>query len=176
MTIKKMIATVILFGISNQLLAQEALSQKCYQAINPTVLTIDTDGPQMTGQATSAMLVYEYSEDQTSSDLQLGSAINIHAYSQSPKIYYTSGGIGYDNTRKLYAGDCDAGLVKAQFTENGKYVELRSEGYRGTALVLGECSNALLSFKQPLKLELLPDNTCKEELKMLLVLPEEDIQ
>lgn len=176
MSLKMSILALILVGTSNQLLAQEAPSPKCYNAKNPSDLTISIDFSQTTEKARSALLVYTGAETtESKKDSLVGSDINIHAFSQS--IYYTSLGIGYNQKYEMYVGDCNAGYIEAQFENEGHLLKLSSkDGYRGVALIKAVCSNATLKFDKPIEFEQLDDHTCKQQLNKLPVLPEQEIE
>lgn len=177
-----MFSIVIILSIfSNKLVAQQITSKKCYRASNPEVLTIFTDSnPEVKEEANSAMVVYEYIKNSSSpsdpatTTFTEDAVLNIQVFSSS--IYYTSFGISYYPDEKKFIGDCDAGTVAAQLLKNGRHLELTSEGYRGTALRVGECSNATLTFKKPLKLVELSDNVCKRKIADLPKLPEEEFE
>lgn len=175
---RKIVILIYLVVLSMQSFAQSISTQKCYQAKNPEALSISVDDTELNENATSAFVVLDSESLMTNQSKNIdslsGSALNIHAFSSN--IYYTSGGIGFDNERKIYAGDCDAGTVKATFSKDNTHLKLESEGYRGVAFILGECSNATLKFSKPLELVELSKNACKRKIKNLPILPEEEYE
>jgi len=175
--------TLILFLFGLNLMAQNKIVEDCYNIENFKDLKISSHQIS-TIEATKGLLVLSHLDSESLEN----STINFHVFSEKiiaknengfinntvESVYYTSGQVGYESTRKIYVGECDAGNVEIVYDKLGT-MTVNPTHLSGAVQVNTECSNGVLIFDKILNLKKLPREQCSSEINSLPKLKESEI-